>query len=81
MALVVDDKEGYAAMMINGEKENTAERAGFYVGRDGTALMKLADVTGLERAVLKVSGEADAQLLLVNPKDKSMVDVLEKMKK
>ncbi len=74
---VVDGQ--YAAIMINDET-GARERAGIYVGKDGPAVMKLGGPGGT-RVMLKVPGDDDAQLLLVDPADNwSMVDVMPRPK-
>ena len=48
--------------------------------KNGTSLIKLADPNGDERTMLLVPGDSPAQFLVLDPKTKSKVDVLEKFK-
>jgi len=77
--LSVDDKEGMAIMQMWGEKEGTAERAGFALTRDGTTLMKVANVNGFERFVLQTQGVEEAKFLIGDPKKREFGDVLPKL--
>jgi hypothetical protein len=71
--------EGIAGAWLNGPAPQGFERAGLVVTKEGQSLLKLADVTGMERVILMVDGNSAAKLLLVNTKDKSMRDALKKI--
>jgi len=74
--LAVLPQEGAAGIWLNGPAPQGRERVGAVVTREGQALLKLADLAGTERVILMVDGDSPAKLLLVDPKDKSMRDVL-----
>lgn len=79
ISIGVDDKEGSAIVMVWGEKDNTAERAGFFVGRDGTSLMKVSNELGFERFVLQTQGIETARFIVTDPKKRDFADVLPKL--
>jgi hypothetical protein len=72
--------EGLAGLIINAPSGDNGERAMMAVLKDGTSLMKLADTGGNERTMLLVQGESPAQFLVLDPKTKSKMDVLSKIK-
>jgi hypothetical protein len=72
--------EGLAGLIINAPSGEESERAMVGVLKDGTSFLKLADITGNERTMLQVQGDSPAQLLVLDPKSKTKVDVFEKMK-
>jgi hypothetical protein len=72
--------EGLAGLVINAPTGDNGERAMMAVLKDGTSLMKLADTSGNERSILVVQGESPAQFLVLDPKTKSKLDVLSKIK-
>jgi hypothetical protein len=80
IVLSVDDASGLAIMQMWGEKEGTAERAGFALTRDGMTLMKVADETGFERFVMQTKGTQSVSLLLGDPSKGEFVDVLPKLR-
>lgn len=69
-----------AGLFINAPNGDTGERAMMAVLNDGTSLMKLADTTGSERVMLLVQGDSPAKFLLLDPKAKTKVDLVEKIK-
>ena len=75
ICLTVMPQEGFAGLIVNSEQGSRAERAELAVLKDGTSLMKLADTSGMERAMLVVRPHAAAKFLGINPKDESTVDV------
>jgi hypothetical protein len=72
--------EGLAGLIINAPSGDNGERAMMAVLKDGTSLMKLADANANERTMLIVQGESPAQFLILDPKTKSKIDVLSKIK-
>ncbi len=72
--------EGLAGLIINAPSGEESERAMVGVLKDGTTFLKLADITGNERTMLQVQGDSPAQLLVLDPKSKTKVDVFEKIK-
>jgi|SRR5271157_197970 len=72
--------EMLAGLLINAPGGDANERAMVGVLNDGTSLLKLADAHGNERTILQVQGESPAQLLVLDPKLKTKVDVFEKIK-
>lgn len=74
--LGVDDKDGMALMQMWGEKDGTAERAGFALTRDGATLMKVSNESGFERFVLRTQGADSAAYLIGDPKAGAFKDVL-----
>ena len=76
ISLAVLPQEGATGIWLNGPTPQGRERVGAVVTREGQALLKLADLAGTERVILMVDGNTAAKLLLVDPKDKSMRDVL-----
>lgn len=79
ISLAVLPQEGAAGVWLNGPAPQGWERAGLVVTRAGQSLLKLADLSGTERVVLLVDGDAAAQLLLRDSNDHSMVDALRKI--
>jgi hypothetical protein len=75
VALAVTPQSGFAGLIINAPQGSESERAEIAVLKDGTSLIKFADTTGTERAMLLVQDESPAKLLGISPKDKSTVDV------
>jgi len=71
---------GFTGLLINAPGGSDEERAMMAVLKDGTSFLKLADTNGNERAKLVVEGESPAQLLVLDPKTKSKLDVLSKAK-
>jgi hypothetical protein len=71
----VDDQEGHAALMLNGETGGF-ERAGIFVGRDGPSVVKVSGTSGTERLMMFVPGDSAAKLLVVDPRGNSVRDVL-----
>jgi len=71
---------GFTGLLINAPGGSDEERAMMAVLKDGTSFLKLADINGNERAKLVVEGESPAQLLVLDPKTKSKLDVLSKAK-
>ncbi len=71
----VDDREGQAALMLNGESGGF-ERAGIFVGRDGPSLVKVSGTSGRERLMMFVPGDSAAQLLVVDPHSHAVRDVI-----
>jgi len=78
ISLAVLPQEGAAGVWLNGPAPQGRERAGLVVTKNGEALLKLADAAGMERVILLVEADSPAKLLLVNPKDISMRDALDK---
>ena len=72
--------EMLAGLLINAPGGDASERAMLGVLKDGTSYLKLADTGGNERSRLQVQGESPAQLLVLDPKLKTKVDVFEKIK-
>jgi hypothetical protein len=72
--------DALAGLIINAPTGDNGERAMMAVLKDGTSLMKLADTSGNERTMLTVQGESPAQFLVLDPKTKSKLDVLSKLK-
>ena len=66
---------GFAGLTINAPQGSESERAEIAVLKDGTSLLKLADATGTDRAMLIVQNESPAKFLGITPKDSSAVDV------
>jgi len=79
ISLGVLPQEGITGIWLNGPAPQGWERVGVAVTKEGQALLKLADLTGTERVILMVDGNTAAKLLLVDPKDKSMRDAMEKI--
>lgn len=75
VTLAVVPEFGFAGLTINAPHGSGSERAEVAVLKDGTSLLKLADTTGAERALLMVQDESPAKLLGINVRDKSMADV------
>lgn len=78
MAVLPD--QGFAGLAVNAENGSESERAEMAVLKDGTSLLKLADTDGSERAMLLVQDQSPAQLLVLDPKAKTRLDALAKMK-
>lgn len=71
---------GLSGILINAPDGDSAERAEIAVLKDGTSLLKLADINGEERAIMVVQGEKPAKFLVIDPKAKTQTDVFEKPK-
>jgi hypothetical protein len=80
ICMAVLPEQGFAGLAVNAESGSPSERAEMAVLRDGTSLLKVADTSGNERAILLVQDESPAQLLVIDPKAKSKVDALAKIK-
>ncbi len=80
VCLGVIPDQGFTGLMINAESGSESDRATMVVLKDGTSLIKLADTNGIERTRLMVQGDNPAQLLILDPKTKSKVDMFEKVK-
>ncbi len=74
LMLCVDDKDSMATLMING-RTGGFERAGLYVD-DQTSLLKVAGTEGLERIIIRANETGPGEILAVNPKDRSIRNVL-----
>ena len=75
VSLQVIPEWGLAGLTITAPQGSESERAEIAALKDGTPLLKLADATGTERAMLVVQDESPAKFLGISPKDKSTVDV------
>ncbi len=79
LTLAVDDKAGYTAIMLAGDKGGY-ERAGMYVDND-TSVVKIAAPDGFERLILKTTKDEQPELLRGDPKKREFKNVLPKPKK
>jgi hypothetical protein len=79
IGLIVNDAEGYAAVLLNSESGGV-ERAGLYAGRDGTSVVKVDGSPNGGGLVLKSGSTGPAELLRVEPKTQKMTDVLKGLK-
>jgi hypothetical protein len=72
--------ESLAGILINAPTGDNGERAMMAVLKDGTSLLKLADTNGNERTMLLIQGDSPAQFLVLDPRTKTKVDVLTKIR-
>ncbi len=79
LTLAVDDKAGYTAIMLAGDKGGH-ERAGMYVDND-TSVVKIAAPDGFERLILKTTKDEPPELLRGDPKKRKFQNVLPKPEK
>jgi hypothetical protein len=78
MAVLPD--QGLAGLAVNAQSGSESERAEIAVLKDGTSRLRLADTDGSERAMLLVQGASPAQLLVLDHKVKTKLDVLLKIR-
>lgn len=79
LTLAVDDKAGYTAIMLAGDKGGY-ERAGMYVDND-TSAIKIAAPDGFERLIMKTTKDELPELLRGDPKKREFKNVLPKPEK
>jgi hypothetical protein len=80
VCLAVLPEAGFAGVLVNAPTGVKTDRVGMGVLQDGTSALKLADINGEERTMLVVHDESPAQFLVLDPKAKTKLDVLSKIK-
>ena len=80
VCLAVLPEAGFAGVVVNAPTGVKTDRVGMGVLKNGTSILKLADTNGKERTMLIVRDESPAQFLVLDPKAKTELDVLSKIK-